>query len=263
MFIYLTKLLPLFVYPLGLAFVLVLLALVLSRWIRWQRVLLVLALLVIWLGSNRWSALSLARSLEWRYLPQNPLPPAPVIVLLGGGTDPVEYPRTMVEVNSAADRVLYAAQLYQQGLSDHILVTGGRISWMGSGPTPAQEMSTLLQRLGVPEEAIWQETESRNTYENALFSRQILEPKDIQQILLVTSALHMPRSVALFESQGLEVIPAPTDFSVTFEDWDRLRNASLPVQFLNLVPSAENLSAVTTALKEYLGMLFYRLQGVI
>jgi uncharacterized SAM-binding protein YcdF (DUF218 family) len=72
----------------------------------------------------------------------------------------------------------------------------------------------------------------------------------------------MPRSVGLFESQGFEVIPAPTDFSVTFEDWERLKEASPQVQLLNLFPSADNLSSVTTSLKEYLGMLFYQLQGL-
>lgn len=263
MSIFLTKFLPLFLYPLGLAFFLGLLTLLLYRWPRWQRGALILALLLLWMGSNRWAAVSLSRSLEWRYLPGNPLPHAGAIVILGGGTDPVEYPRTSVEVNGAGDRVLYGAHLYQQGLADHILLTGGRISWLGSGPTPAEEMAMLLERLGVPEDALWLENRSRNTYENAVNSRKILDEKGIRKILLVTSALHMPRSVALFQSQGLEVIPAPTDYSVTFGDWERLKGASLPVQILDLVPSAENLSSVTAALKEYIGMLFYRLQGVI
>jgi uncharacterized SAM-binding protein YcdF (DUF218 family) len=263
MFIFLTKFLPLFVYPLGLAFALGLLALILRRWPGWQRGLWMFALLVLWIGSNRWVALSLSRSLEWRYLPPDPVPHAGAIVILGGGTDPVEYPRTSVEVNGAADRVLYGADLYQQGLADHILLTGGRISWMGSGPTPAEEMANILEGLGVPEEALWLESESRNTYENAVNSREILDEKGIHKILLVTSALHMPRSVALFRNQGLEVIPAPTDYSVTFGDWERLKSASLPVQILSLVPSADNLSSVTAALKEYIGILFYRLQGVV
>lgn len=263
MFIFLTKFLPLLVYPLGLIFFLILVALITARWPRWQRLLLIVAIFVLWLGSNRWTALSLARSLEWRYLPLDPLPEAQAIVILGGGTDPVEYPRTTVEANGAIDRVIYGSHLYDQGLSDHILVTGGRIDWMGSGSTPADEMASLLRQLGVPEEAIWLERQSRNTYENALYSRQLLGGEDITRILLVTSALHMPRSVKLFESQGFEVIPAPTDFSVTFEDWDRLTNASLQVHILNLFPSADNLSSVSSALKEYLGILFYQLQGIV
>lgn len=262
MFIFLTKFLPLIVYPLGLILILLFAAFFVYRRPRWLRLLLVLAIFLLWLSSNRWTALSLTRSLEWRYLPPNPLPQADVIVILGGGTDPVEYPRSTVEANGAIDRVLYGADLYQRGASQHILVSGGRIDWMGAGSTPAEEMAILLQRLGIPGEAIWLEPESRNTYENAVFSQRFLQEKKINRIILVTSALHMPRSVELFESQGFEVIPAPTDFSVTFEDWDRLKRASPQVHLLNLFPSADNLSSVTTALKEYLGMLFYQLQGV-
>lgn len=263
MFIFLTKFLPLLVYPLGLTFFLVIVALFAARWPRWQRLILILAIFILWLGSNRWTALSLARSLEWRYLPLDPVPKAQAIVILGGGTDPIEYPRTRVEANGAIDRVLYGGHLYHEGLSDHILVTGGRIDWMGSASTPAEEMASLLRQIGVPDKAIWLESESRNTYENALYSQPILHERGIDRILLVTSALHMPRSVKLFESQGFEVIPAPTDFSVTFEDWERLTDASLRIHILNLFPSADNLSSVTTALKEYLGILFYQLQGTI
>jgi uncharacterized SAM-binding protein YcdF (DUF218 family) len=262
MFIFLTKFLPLIVYPLGLIFSLLFAAFFVYRRPRWLRLFLILSIFILWMSSNRWTALSLTRSLEWRYLPPNPLPQAEAIVILGGGTDPVEYPRSTVEANGAVDRVLYGAHLYQQGASSHILVTGGRIDWMGTGSSPAEEMSVLLQKLGIPKEAIWLESESRNTYENALYSRRFLKEKKISRIILVTSALHMPRSVGLFESQGFEVIPAPTDFSVTFEDWERLKEASPQVQLLNLFPSADNLSSVTTSLKEYLGMLFYQLQGL-
>ena len=101
MFIFLSKLLPPFIYPLGLACLLLVLALILTRplgrsktvHLGWLRAVLILALLTLWLGSNRWVASSLARSLEWRYLPPNETPQADVIVLLGGGGEAAEYPR--------------------------------------------------------------------------------------------------------------------------------------------------------------------------
>jgi len=71
----------------------------------------------------------------------------------------------------------------------------------------------------------------------------------------------MPRSVALFEHQGFEVIPAPTDFRITQSGWDQMTSTSLLVQLLNLFPSADNLSQTTGALKEYIGMFIYRLRG--
>lgn len=261
MFVYLSKLLPLLVYPLGMTFLLVFLALCLGRRPRAQRAVLIAALLLLWASSNRWTSLWLARTLEWRYLPPPDIPPAEVIVVLGGGTESAEFPRSGVELNSAGDRVLHAARLYQQGKAHHLLLSGGRIEWREEASTPAEDMAWLLRSIGIPQEVLWLETTSRNTYENALNCRQILEAKGIQRIILVTSALHMPRAVALFEHQGLEVIPAPTDFKVTQENWQALQQASLPVQLLNLLPSADNLSSVTSTLKEYLGIWTYSLRG--
>jgi len=71
----------------------------------------------------------------------------------------------------------------------------------------------------------------------------------------------MPRAVRVFERQGLEVIPAPTDFLVTQADWQYLREAGLHTQLINLLPSAGNLELTTRALKEYIGIAVYRLRG--
>ena len=261
MFIFLSKLLPNFVYPLGLVCIFIILALILYRKPAWQRLVLVLALVVLWLGSTRWIALGMVRSLEWRYLPMTQMPSADAIVLLGGGTESAEYPRQTVELNSSGDRVLYAAWLYKQGKAPHILLSGGLIDWLDTGSTPAEDMAVILDMMGVPKEALWLESTSRNTYENAVNSRKFLNEKGINRIILVTSALHMPRSVDLFKHQGFDVIPAPTDYSVTQAAWQRLTDPNLATQLLNLMPSIDNLSSVTRALKEYLGMLVYRLRG--
>ncbi len=261
MFIFLSKLLPNFVYPLGLVCIFIILALILYRKPAWQRLVLVLALVVIWLGSTRWIALGMVRSLEWRYLPMTQMPSADAIVLLGGGTESAEHPRQTVELNSSGDRVLYAAWLYKQGKAPHILLSGGLIDWLDTGSTPAEDMAVILDMMGVPKEALWLESTSRNTYENAVNSRKFLNEKGINRIILVTSALHMPRSVDLFKHQGFDVIPAPTDYSVTQATWQRLTDPNLATQLLNLMPSIDNLSSVTRALKEYLGMLVYRLRG--
>jgi uncharacterized SAM-binding protein YcdF (DUF218 family) len=261
MFVFLSKLLPPLIYPLGLACVLIVLALLLRRRERWQRAALILALLVLWVGGNRWVAMGLARPLEQRYLPPASLPVAEAIVVLGGGTASPESPRPIIEINSAGDRVIYAAWLYQQGKAPVILASGGLLDWASLHTTPAQDMAALLEMMGVPAEAIWLQPESRNTYEDALYSAQILKEKGVRRILLVTSAWHMPRSVRLFQAQGLEVAPAPTDFYVTDVDWEEMTRFDLRVQVLGLFPSAENLGLTTRMLKEYLGMLVYDLKG--
>jgi uncharacterized SAM-binding protein YcdF (DUF218 family) len=261
MFLYLSKLLPLFIYPIGLVSILIAAALAAARWRKVQRILLLAALLVLLVGGNRWVADSLTRSLEWRYLTAGDIPKAEAIVLLGGGTQSADYPRRMVELNSAGDRVLYAAQLFHQGKAEHILLSGGNLDWNKVGSTPAEEMASVLEMLQVPASALWLEADSRNTYENAVNSRAILTQQGIDHVILVTSALHMPRAVALFEHQGIQAIPAPADFRVTQADWEQLKSAGVNIQLSYLIPSAENLSQTTGALKEYLGLLVYKLRG--
>ena len=262
MFILLSKLLPLFVYPLGLACILMLVALLLCYNRRTSSILIVIALIILWLSSTTGFSNLLARSLELRYLPPKEIPSAEVMVVLGGGTEPAAAPRTTVEMNGAGDRVLYAAELYKEGKTGHILLSGGEIEWMSSGSTtPSEDMAAILIQLGVPETALWLESESKNTYENALYAKEFLEEEEINHILLVTSAMHMPRAVALFEKQGFEVTPLPVDFNIT-ED-ESVSNSSDPFlsKLINVLPSASNLSLTTNAMKEYLGYAIYKLRG--
>jgi uncharacterized SAM-binding protein YcdF (DUF218 family) len=261
MFVFLSKALPPLFYPVGLACLLIILALLSGKRSGLRKIALILALLVLFLGGNRWVAMGLARSLERRYLPPDPMPAAQAIVVLGGGTESPDPPRLMTEVNSAGDRVLYAAWLYQQGKAPVILASGGMLDWEQRQTTSAQNMAALLEMIGVPPRAILLQPDSRNTYEDALYSARLLKAAGIRRILLVTSAWHMPRALRLFQAQGLEVVPAPTDFNVTDVAWKELTSPDVRVQILALLPSAENLGLTTRMLKEYLGMLVYDLQG--
>ena len=84
---------------------------------------------------------------------------------------------------------------------------------MESGDSPAEDMAVLLEMMGVPRQAMMFEDQSRNTAESAHAAWEFLSAQNIRRIILVTSAEHMPRSVALFEKEGFEVVPAPTDFN--------------------------------------------------
>lgn len=260
MFLFLSKLLPVFVYPLGLACVLLVIALLLRRR-RWQTGILIAVLLLLWLGGSRWVEYGLMHSLERRFPAPAQIPAAPVIVVLGGGTRSGVSPRPFSETNEAGDRLLYATLLYKQGKAPNILVTGGNIDWRGVKPSEAQDMRSVLTLTGVPEEAIWLEPKAHNTYENAVYSREILAARGIDTILLVTSARHMPRSLALFERQGFHVIPAPTDYLTTDDDWAGLTYPDLRNQLIQLLPDAQYLYWTSEALKEYIGIFIYSLRG--
>ena len=263
MMLFLAKLLPLFVLPLGLTAVLLLVVLLMHQRPQVQKKLIMIALVLLWLCSTRPVATVFVRSLEQRHVPTEAIPEADVIVVLGGATRPLLTPRPTVEINEAGDRLIYGSWLYHQGKAKHILLSGGRIPWLAPGvnATEADEMMTLLMMLNVPQDVVWLEDQSNNTYENALYTYEILQSYDINRIILVTSALHMPRSVGLFESQGFEVIPAPTDFVVTDLDWDNLTTSNMSFQLLNLWPTVESLHLTSRALREYMGLTFYSLQG--
>jgi len=264
MFVFLSKFLPLLVYPLGLACVLILVALIFSNSRVVRNLCMWGALIILFVGGNRWVSNSLARSLEEKIMPVLPVPQADMIVVLGGGTESYGPPRAAVELNGAGDRVLYAARLYRDGVAPRILLSGGNITWLDNRPsTPAEEMKEVLIFLGVPESALVLQTQSQNTREDALFSSQMLKDEGINRIILVTSAMHMPRSKALFEKLRIEVIPAPADYSVPDYVWQDLWHGDFPAQVINLLPGVGSLSQTTAALKEYLGYWMYQLQGWI
>lgn len=262
MFVYFSKLLPLFVYPLGLVFILLMVALALKKDGKSRRTLLIISVILIWLASNRWVSYALARSLEWRNLPSDSALQADVIVLLGGGTESADYPRPITEINGAGDRVLYAAHLYHAGAAPHILVSGGNLAFSAArGATPAAEMTELLQMLGVPLDAIWSQARSQNTYEDAVYSAEMLRENQITEVILVTSAMHMPRAKALFERQGIAVKSAPVDFTITEQNWESAFRPHLGEFVLNLIPNSSALGLTTSVVKEYLGTLIYGLRG--
>lgn len=261
MFLILSKLLPLLVYPLGLSCLLLLLALVwLWRYPRYSGAAIAAALLIIFCSSNPYIASRLMRSLEWRYLPPNPVPQVQAIVVLGGCTDVLSPPRSSIEIKDSGDRVLHGVRLYQQGAAPLLIFSGGRLDWHSAAASEAQDMSALAQEMGVPASAILRDDASRNTYENAVNTAAILQEQNIERFLLVTSAFHMPRSMAIFRKQGLGPIAAPTDYWVTEQLLASMRGLSVAT-VLNALPDSEALHFSTRALKEYIGLLVYRLRG--
>jgi len=190
MFLFLSKLLPLLVYPLGLASLL----LVVTVWGIWRKRrqlamgAAIAALIVLWAGSNAWVATRLVQSLEWQNLPLDPLPNAEAIVVLGGSTRPADFPRPWVDVTEAGDRVLHGAQLYKAGKAPKLILSGGRIEWRGGGPPESDDMAQIAEAMGVPRADILEDPTSLNTYQNAVNVKAILQREGIDRILGVADA---------------------------------------------------------------------------
>ena len=261
MFLFLSKLLPLFIYPLGLSCILLIVALFLSyKRSPWVFIPVSLALLILLIAGNSKVSDRLIKSLEWQYLPREQMPQAEAIVILGGATRDIHYPRIIPDMNERGDRLLYGAKLYKDGAAPLIILSGGRIQWFGGAHSEAKDMAMILQLMGIPSEAMVLEPNSLNTYQNAAYTKKILQEKGITKILLVTSAMHMPRSLAIFQKQGIEAIPAPTDFLISERNFTEV-NYSFESKLLSFIPSSENLQHTTSAIKEYVGTVIYRWRG--
>ncbi len=260
MFLFSSKLLPLLLYPLGLSCLLLIVAFLLL----WKRPRLAaipigMVLLILVLSSNAGVSDRLARSLEFQNLPAE-LPKTDAIVVLGGCTESALLPRPWVEIKEEGDRVLYAAKLYRDGKAPRLILSGGRVEWRISGNPESEDMAILLEPMGVPRSAMLQDPYSLNTRENAVNVKQIMEAQGIRRVLLVTSAMHMPRSLMIFRKLGVEAIAAPTDFTVTLSD---PQAKTTEAHILDALPDADQLRRTTRALKEYVGIAVYWLRGWI
>lgn len=260
MFVVLSKLLPPLIFPDG--FTCILLMVVIFTLRRKPRLALgaaTTALVLLFLASTPMVSDLLVGVIEGRSLPQIPLPSADAIVVLGAGAWPAEPPRPTVEVSGAtANRLLYATKLYREGKAPTVILSGGQLPWRKDLPPESAGMAEVIEIMGVPSSAVVQEPESANTYENAVRTKAILEQRNLHRILLVTSALHMPRALFLFRQQGVEATSAPTDFISVSTSSDRF---SWTEDIISLLPSAQALQLTTQALKELLGSAVYHMAG--
>jgi uncharacterized SAM-binding protein YcdF (DUF218 family) len=249
----LTKLLTKLVMPVSAVLALMALGLLLLAFGRRRAAAAVLfaAFAGLWLASLPPLAERLVAALEAVH-PASPLAelaPADAIVLLGGATRPPLPPREFPELNEASDRPFHAARLYHAGKAPFILVSGGGTPQR----TEAGSLAFVLRALGVPESAIVREEVSRNTYENCVEAKRLLDARGAREALLVTSAIHMRRAIATCRTAGLVVRPAPTDFWAA--PGDSRGNT--------LVPDTEALMINHFVLRELLGFWVYERRGWI
>lgn len=259
MLFFISKLLPVFLYPVGMSGALALagVAAIALRRYKSAVALVVLAVFVLWFCSVPATARLLVRPLERRFDPPETFTQADAIVLLGGGSVAPIPPRRYVETNQFGDRIPHAARLFHKGYAPHIVSTGGSIPFVkGYSGTEAQCMAALLIELyAVDSSRILLEPHARNTADHPGLVADVLAGAGLgKRILLVTSAMHMPRAMALFRKAGYTVTAAPCDY------WVDARQARMVFSFL---PDAAALQASTAALHEYYGIIAYRLLGKI
>jgi uncharacterized SAM-binding protein YcdF (DUF218 family) len=261
----LSKLLPIAVYPLGLALLLQIGGLAAGRRHRRRGAWLSGAgLALLWVAAMPLTARQLVRQLEDQAsgLTPDPLPRADAVLVLGGGLRPALPPRRGVEVNEAGDRLLTGVSLVRRGLAPVLVVSGGRVGFNAGDPAPseADTAARLAGELGVPADRIVRSGDPRNTGEEAEAIDRLARARGWRSLLLVTSASHLPRSLATFERRTrLRITPVATDFLLPARG--AYGTPTLASVTMDLLPSASALELTTQMLKEHLGRLAYRWRG--
>jgi len=178
-----------------------------------------------------------------------------VAIVLGGMASPGKLPDDRTHFSSSPDRLLHAMQLYKLGKVKKILLTGGSGEMTGKRIPEAEFLRNELILCGVDSLDILIDNKSKNTRENALFSKELLDTHFNKNVkcILVTSGYHMRRSVACFNKIGLEVL----SFSVDSQISDTVSVFSL------LTPSPHCMIKWHVIMHEFFGFFSYKVAGYI
>jgi uncharacterized SAM-binding protein YcdF (DUF218 family) len=232
--------------------------------------LALLGLILLWRGRRwgRWPALAgigflgllallpldqpVLQPLEDRF-PRPAVEPARIdgIVVLGGAVEQrLTEARGLPALNGAAERMTEPVALLRRHPEARLVFTGGSASLTPDALTEADVARRIWRDLGVPEERMSFETESRNTHENAVLTHRLAQSKPGETWLLVTSASHMPRSMGVFRQAGWQVLPWPVNYR-TSHGPSLWFDASFPVR----------LQEFEWGSREWIGLVAYRLMG--
>jgi uncharacterized SAM-binding protein YcdF (DUF218 family) len=226
-----------------------------TRFAGWGRRLAVASLLLLAVCAFSPIGYILLYPLESRFPPWDASRGAPDgIVVLGASIDAdLSVAHGTAVVTTAPDRLIAAAALAHRYPDARVIFTGGSPNLLSNDAREADYAAGVFESLGVARSRLIMERQSRNTQENAEFSKAIANPKPGERWLLVTSAFHMPRSVGLFRKAGFAVEPYPVDWRVPGRDG--------VLNFTNI--GEDGLVRTDIALREWMGLVAYRLTGRI
>jgi uncharacterized SAM-binding protein YcdF (DUF218 family) len=255
MFFVLAKVLGFFALPSNLLITLGLVGIVLmaTRFDSAGRRLAVAALILLAIVGLSPLGNAIILPLEDRFPPWDGSHGAPDgIISLGGAFDTVSSStRNEVGLNEAAERVTVMAELARRYPSARIVFSGGSGRLFVDDLNEAELAARIFDSFGIAKERITLEDKSRDTDENARFTKTLIQPKAGERWLLVTSAHHMPRAVGAFRAAGFPVEPYPVDY--------RTRGAiDIARPFASL---GDGLRRTDTATREWVGLVIYRLSG--
>lgn len=227
---------------------------------RLGKTILLLTLLSYYLLSIEPVAFFLARSLASKNVIlnlQKEVDNIEAIVILAGGANKKEGYRLFNELSGASwKRFWHGIKLYKK-FNAHvpILYSGGSGNLFDQVSVEAELAKNYAMDMLIPENKFWIESKSRNTYESGVEIKRILDDRfpgeKEHRIILVTSYLHMPRSIGVMKKNGLYAIPSPADFAI----------GSLKLDLFSFIPSLGNFTVSNFAIHEWIGIGGYKLLG--
>ncbi|MGP8231649.1 MAG: YdcF family protein [Methylovirgula sp.] len=255
MFFVASKLFWALVEPFNFLLILGLVGVVLSfsAWRRLGRGLRIAALLLLVILSFSPLGGLLLRPIEDRFPLPGPDLAAPTgIIVLGGSLDEdLSQARHEPILTELGGRLVAGVVLARRFPKARLIFTGGSSSLRPSGADEATWVRNLWLSLGVDPARMTFETKSRNTWENALFTRALIKPQPDETFLLVTSAWHMPRAMGVFRKLGYGVVAYPADY-MTFGD----NRDFVPIHL-----GFGELGMFQYAVHEWIGLTAYHLTG--
>ncbi len=254
MFFILSKLLSFVLTPLMWILFFMLWVLFTKKTQRKKRLMWLMLLLFLFF-SNRWIADSAMGKLELPFSSSNFEKKYDIAIVLGGLSS-YNFETKHIEWREASDRLLFPLEMYRQGRVGKFLISGGSGSFAHPENREAVYLRQFLLNLGIPKSDILMEKKSRNTHENAVFSKELLDSLSLasKSLLLVTSASHMRRARACFRKVGLNFDVLPVDF---------VSEPSIYYFDQYFVPDAEAFEIWRMLLKEMIGCAVYRIKGFL
>ena len=244
--LFLHKLLPIVVLPIGFSI------LVLSAALLWRkRWLSAIGVAILTVSSMPIVGESLLKILENRFprLEVEECPPADAIVVLSGILHETRSKLGGLEWGESVDRFEQGVLLMKAQKAPLLIFTGGRIPWMNRQLTEGDDLRRAAVIHGIPADAILVTGEISNTAEEAQAVRKIAGARGLKRIILVTTAWHMPRAEFLFRRAGVNAMPFPVDYYTRYQD---------PLTLLDFLPQAGGIGNTEIALRESYGLLYYK-----
>ena len=242
--IYLHKILPFFLSPLGIIFIFLI-----ASFFSKRRIFVFLAFIILIVSSNPIVGNYLMKKLENPYKPTSidSISKADAIVVLSGMVHQVGDENYNRYEFSDPDRFFGGLDLIKQNKSDKIIFTAGQLPWTNNWDPEGIVLKDKAISLGVQQSKILVTEKVKNTYEESFAVTKLLPNNS--SIILVTSAFHMHRSKYLFENQGFKVTPFPVDF--------KYQNKSSSI--IDYIPHHNALGKTSRFIREKIGRIYYKL----